>query len=74
MNLQKTQPVGRKRLMIVLQGKLSPEESRCDIDEDITKWVQITIYIFAFRRTFKTVSLGGAKLILRVRALTFPIS
>ena len=73
MNLQKTQPVGRKRLIIMLRGRLSTEESSYDIDGDVTGQVQRTIYIFAFRRTFKTVSFGGTKLMLGVIALTFPI-
>ncbi len=65
MNLQKTQPVGRMILINMLQGSLNTEESKCNIDEDITRWVQTAFYTFAFRRTFRTVSLGGTKLMLK---------
>ena len=56
-----------------MRGRLSTDETSCDIDEDITRRVQAAIYTFAFRRTFRTVSLGDTKLILKVNALTFPI-
>ena len=73
MNLQKTQPVGKKVLIMMLRGSWSTDECSCDIDVDMT-WVQITIYKFAVRGTFGSVSFGGTKLILGVIALAFPMS
>lgn len=73
-DLQKTIPAGRKRLINTLRGMLSAEESSCDIDEDITKWVQTTINVFPFRKTFRTVSLWWHKATLRNDTITFPIS
>ena len=49
-DLQKTQPVGRKILIIRLRGRMKTEESCRDIGEDVTRWVQTTIYTFAFSK------------------------
>ena len=67
-NLQKAQPVGRIRLIIMLRRRVrvrvrrvSTEETSRDIYEDITKWVQTTFSISVFFNPRSKLFLLGAQ-------------